>query len=188
MVMKMKKIKNISAVLSVIFALPAISIFLIEKYTDFEFLIKEIDSNILVGILTALACVFLLITGIMAIILKNEKHLIISTVIRIMCICILCGIALTSSFDHSNSRYYEFTSPDNKHTVIAEEWSFLMGGGVVFYERVNPLFVRYKEGFSTDDGYRAISGGDYSVEWQDDTMSITLQNGNNIYKTVDIII
>lgn len=184
----MKKIKNISAVLSVIFALPAISIFLIEKYTDFEFLFAETEGSILVIILAILACVFLLITGITAIILKNEKHLIISTVIRILCICILCGIALTSSFDHSNSRYYEFTSPDNKHTVIAEEWSFLMGGGIVFYERVNPLFVRYKEGFSTDDGYRAISGGDYSVEWQDNVMSITLQNGNNIYKTVDIII
>ncbi len=184
----MKKIKTVFGILSAFFILLALTVFITESCSDYRFLIGSIDGDILNVVFSVCAAVCLLVSAITAILSKTEKRIILNSVIRFLCICVICSFALVLSSVSKDCEYYKFISPDGAHTVIAEEWSYLLGGGVVFYERVNPLLVTYRENFSTDDGFRAISSGDYSVEWNENAMSITLQNGNNIYKTVKIIL
>lgn len=171
-----------------LFVLLMITVLVTENYSNYRFLIGSVSGDILNVGFGVCAAVCLLVSAIAAIISKSEKHIVFNSVIRFLCICIICFFAYFLSTFISTGNYYEFSSPDGEHTVVAEEWSFLLGGGVNFYERINPVFVKYKENFSTDDGFRAISWGDYSVEWEENVMSITLQNGNNIYKTVNIVV
>lgn len=184
--MKMKKIKIIFEILSAIFVLLALTVFLTEKYSDFSFLLGTVNGNDLTAGFASCAAICLLVSAITAIISKTEKRIVLNSVIRILSICVISCFTFISSSVSKDCEYYEFSSPDGAHTVVAEEWSYLLGGGVVFYERVNPLAVTYREDFSTDDGYRAISSGDYSVKWEENVMSITLQNGNRFYKTIRI--
>ncbi len=184
----MKKMKIFFGILSAIFVLLALIVFLTEKYSDFSFLLGVVNGDDLTAGFAVCATVCLLISAITAIISKTEKRIILNSVIRFLIISIIGSFALISVSDNKNYNYYEFSSPNGEYIVVAKEWSYLLGGGVVFYERVNPLLVTYRENFSTDDGFRAISSGDYSVEWEENVMSITLQNGNNIYKTVNVIV
>ncbi len=186
MVIRMKKVKIIFGILSAILVLLALAVFLTEKYSDFSFLLGTVNGDVLTVGFAVCAAVSLLISAITAIILKTEKRIVLNSVIRILSICVIGCFAFVSSSVSKDCEYYEFFSPDGAHTVVAEEWSYLLGGGVVFYERINPLFVTYREDFTTDDGYRAISSGDYSVEWEENVMSITLQNGNRFYETIRI--
>lgn len=186
--MKMKKIKTVFGILSAFFVLLALTVFVTERYSDYRILTGSADGDVLNIVFSACAAVCLLISAITAIVSKTEKRIVLNSVIRFLIICIIGSFALISASDNKDCKYYEFSSPNGEYTVVAKEWSWLLGGGVVFYERVNPLVVTYREDFSTDDGYRAISSGDYSVEWEENVMSITLQNGNNIYKTVNIIV
>lgn len=161
----MKKIKTITAVSSVFFILLAAAVSLVINHSKFSFLIGTLNSNELIIIFAAFAAICLAVSTITAIASKQEKHMVlIKSVIRVFIICAIVYFALTSAAFNRSCDYYEFTSPDGKYTVIAEEWSYLLGGGVKFYERINPLLVMQKESFSTDDGYRAINSGDYSVE------------------------
>lgn len=182
----MKKIKMVFEILSAIFASFAAAVFFVEKYSKFSFLIGTVNSNTLTVVFASCAAICLLISAITAIISKTEKRIVLNSVIRIFCICVIGCFALTSASDNKVCKYYEFSSPNGEHTVVAEEWSFLLGGGINFYERTNPIIVTYKENFNTDDGYRAISSGDFSVEWNKNVMSFTAQNGNNFYKTINI--
>ncbi|MBQ2904344.1 MAG: hypothetical protein IJE48_08105 [Clostridia bacterium] len=182
----MKKIKIISGIMSAIFILLSLSIFITERYTDYSFLAGNIDGTDLNIIFAVLSAVCLLISATTAIISKNEKHTVLNSVIRIICICVICLFAAVTTTVNSEHRYFEFSSPDGEYTVIAKEWSYLLGGGVVFYERVNPLIVEIKDSIGIDDGYCVISAGDYSVEWEENIMKFTASNGNGLYKTIYI--
>lgn len=182
----MKKIKTISAIISAAFVLFISVVLITEKCSDYRIITGTADGDTLNIIFSVCAVIFLLISAITAIISKNEKRVVSNTIIRFLCVCGLCIFALITSTVRKDCVYYDFISPDGEHTVVAEEWSYLLGGGVNFYERINPLFVVCKEIFSTDDGYRAISSGDYSVEWNKNIMCITMQDGNRNYKTVKI--
>lgn len=181
-----KKIKTITSVSSVFFILLAAAVSLVINYSKFSFLIGTVNSNELIIIFAAFAAICLAVSTITAIASKQEKHMVLKSIIRVLIICVIVYFALISNAFNRSCDYYEFTSPDGKYTVIAEEWSYLLGGGVNFYERINPLLVMQKEDFTTDDGYRAISSGDYSVEWNENVMDFTVQNGNGIYKTLKI--
>lgn len=184
----MKKFKIISGILSEVFILFILIIFITERYSNYRFLVGSTDGDTLNGIFLVCSAGCLFVSAIAAIISKTERHIVFNSFIRFLCIGVFCAFALIPTSVSKDCEYYTFTSPDGAHAVVAEEWSYLLAGGVDFYERINPMLVICKENFSTDDGYRAISSGDYSVEWKENVMSITLQNGNNIYKTVNIIV
>ena len=185
--MKMKKIKVISEILSAVFSLLALTVFLTESDSVYNILIGTVNGDTLIAVFAVCSAVCLLISAITAILSKTEKRIVLNSVIRFLCICIIGFFALISAISAEGYRkYYKFTSPDGAHTVIAEEWSYLLGGGVVFYERINPMLVEYKESFDTDDGFRAISSGDYLAEWEGKVMCITMQDGNRNYKTLKI--
>lgn len=184
----MKKIKMVFAALSVIFILLSSTIFLTEKYSIYSFLANKVNGKTLSVFFAVCASICLLISAIAAIISKGEKRIVLNSVIKFVCICVISFFTAIPVLNNREYKYYEFNSPDGEYTVVAQEWSFLLGGGVDFYERINPLIITHKNSFSTDDGYLAISSGDYSVEWEENIAIFTVQNGNRIYKTIRIVL
>lgn len=182
----MKKTKYITTVLSFLFIILAAAVKLFEEKTKYNFLIGSLNGERLIYVFLICACICLVISAITAFAFKKEKHIVINTIIRIVLLAGIIYYASVLSFLSTDSEYYIFTSPDEKFSVIAEEWSFLLGGGVNFYERENSFLVIEKESFSTDDGYGVISAGNYSTEWKGNIMTFTGNNGNGVYKTIKI--
>lgn len=182
---KMKMTKSVTNTFSVIFIILAAAVKIFDERSKYEFLIGTLNGDGLILIFLLCACACIVISAICALISKKEKHIVIKTVIRIILLAGILYYVLILSFFTTDKEYYEFASPDGKHSVIAEEWSFLLGGGVIFYERENAFLVTEKESFSTDDGYRVISSGNYSVEWNKNIMTFSASSGN-INETVEI--
>lgn len=182
----MKKVKYITAAFSVLFTLLAAAVKLIEEKTKYNFLIGTLSGDGLISVLLICAAACLAVSAITAFASKREKHIVINTVIRIILIAVTVYYTLILSLFTTDTEYYKFTSPDGKHSVIAEEWSFLLGGGVNFYERENVFFVKEKGSFSTDDGYRVIAAENYSVEWNENVFTFSGSNGNGVYDTIEI--
>lgn len=182
----MKKAKYLAAVFSVLFVLLSAVVKLVEEKTKYVFLIGTLNSDGLVSVFLICAAACLAVSSITAFASKREKHIIINTVLRIILISIMVYYVSVLGLFTTDNEYYKFTSPDGNYSVIAEEWSFLSGGGVNFYERENAFLVIKIKSFDTDDGYRVISAGNCSVEWNDNIMTFNGNNGNNIYQTVEI--
>jgi hypothetical protein len=66
--------------------------------------------------------------------------------------------------------YYTFSSPDRKHSIVIEEWAFLMGDGIRVYERENLFFIK---------SIGSLPSGNYHVEWKENKAVITLHEGRN---------
>ena len=96
---------------------------------------------------------------------------------------LLCGNFLCIFFD-GFEEYHSFTSPDGIHTIVIMENVILISGQVTLYERVNPLLIYPKERIITDDGYRPVCAGKYSLVWQGDTIILSVANGSGGNKTI----
>ena len=98
----------------------------------------------------------------------------------VLCICaemisvilfILTSIGSGGLWDRYE-KYYYFTSPISHKKIIAEEWSWLQGGGVNFYETVNEKQIHCIGRISTDDGFRPLSNNAYSLKWSENEVNI----------------
>lgn len=68
--------------------------------------------------------------------------------------------------------YYTFSSPDRKHSIVIEEWAFLMGEGINVYERENIFFIRKLGTLSGDS-----QNGYYPIEWKENKVIVTPNMG-----------
>jgi len=68
--------------------------------------------------------------------------------------------------------YYTYSSPDRKHSIVIEEWMFLMGEGINVYERENMFFIRNLGTLSGDP-----RKGCYPIEWKENKAIVTLNMG-----------
>ena len=98
---------------------------------------------------------------------------------------LLCGNFLCIFFD-GVEEYHSFTSPDGIHTVVIMEKVSLISGQVTLYERVNPFLIYPKERIITDDGYRPVCAGEYSLVWQGDTVTLSVANGAGGNETISV--
>lgn len=177
--------KIILYVFTAIFLAVSACVYTIQEYEDLYLLIGNINGDMIMRI--ALICASLCLISIAFIaVIKKEKQRILKFVICLAISCAMFCCVGISSFLSRPYDYYDFTSPDRKYTVIAGEWSWLHGGGINFYERINPVFVEKIGNFSTDDGYTPISRGKYSVEWNENVMTFSADNGNGIYESLKI--
>ena len=172
-------------ILTAVFLTVSACVYTIQEYEDLYLLIGNVNGDMIMHTALALAVVCLIIIAVIAII-KKEKHRILKTVICFALSGVMFFCIGFSDFFSRPYAYYDFTSPDGKHTVIAGEWSWLLGGGVSFFERTNFLFVKRVGSFSTDDGYEPIRNNEYSVDWNENKMIFTANNGNGYYETIEI--
>ena len=98
---------------------------------------------------------------------------------------LLFGNFLCIFFDRFEE-YHSFTSPDGIHTVVIMEKVSLISGQVTLYERVNPFLIYPKERIITDDGYRPVCAGEYSLVWQGDTVTLSVANGAGGNETISV--
>ena len=98
---------------------------------------------------------------------------------------LLFGNFLCIFFD-GFEEYHSFTSPDGIHTIVIMENVSLISGKVTLYERVNPFLIYPKERIITDDGYRPVCAGEYSLVWQGDTVTLSVANGAGGNETISV--
>ena len=98
---------------------------------------------------------------------------------------LLCGNFLCIFFD-GFEEYHSFTSPNGIHTIVIMENISLISGQVTLYERVNPLLIYPKERIITDDGYRPVCAGKYSLVWQGETVTLSVANGAGWNETISV--
>ena len=109
---------------------------------------------------------------------RCEKNLIIMiAVVVLSAIALPCFSFLYVLFGNEGT-YYTFYAPDRKYCVVAKEWSWLLAGGVVLYERTNPFLVEEKANLTTDDGFEAIRANAYEIEWDDNIVTFTVETMN----------
>ncbi len=101
---------------------------------------------------------------------KHDKKVIvfISTLVTL-------GILLFSLFlcaFTTGGDYYTFSSPNRKHSIVIEEWAFLMGEGINVYERENMFFIRKLGTLSGDS-----QNGYYPIEWKENKVIVTSNVG-----------
>lgn len=114
---------------------------------------------------------------------KNKVTLAVSAVgvyLVLLCFNFFCGLI------DGSEEYHSFTSPDKKHTIVIMENVSLISGQVTLYERANPFLIYPKERIITDDGYRPICAGKYSLVWQGDTVILSVANGAGGNKTISV--
>ena len=108
------------------------------------------------------------------------------------CIAAVCGITL--AFLH-----YRETEKALKNKItlaaIAAGTAFLLlcgnflcifSGQVTLYEWVDPFLIYPKERIITDDGYRPVCAGEYSLVWQGDTVTLSVANGAGGNETISV--
>ena len=120
---------------------------------------------------------------------ETEKALIDKVVLTViaagMALLLLCWNFLCILFVETEE-YHSFTSPDGAHTIIIMENADGISGQVVLYERVNPFLIYPRERIITDDGYRPICAGKYSLAWDGDTMTLSVSDGAGGNKTIPV--
>lgn len=100
---------------------------------------------------------------------------------------LLCGNLLCMLLDNGEE-YHSFSSPDGAHTIVIKENVSVISGLVTLYERKNPFLIYPKERMITDDGYRPVCMGEYSLEWHDHSVTLTAFDGAGKWKTVTAVL
>jgi hypothetical protein len=187
----MKKDDKILGIFALIPALLALILIIAEGITECEFLINSVSSRLFTAIMFSLSAVFLFIPIIKNLIKKDKTKKTSDYIFSLLRILILVYIVFDCINSYKEHKYHEFTSPDGKHTVVAEEWTSdisdeYIHGCVMFYVRENKFFISQKDLSFNYNGYLPISSNGYTVEWNENNAIFTLQNGNNENETIEI--
>ena len=117
---------------------------------------------------------------------KALKNKVILTVTAAgVALVLLCWNFLCVLLDEAEE-YHSFTSPDNTHTIVIMENVSLISGQVVLYERVNPFLIYPKDRIITDDGYRPVCAGEYSLVWDGNTVTLLVSDGIREDETISV--
>lgn len=189
----MKTIKRIYIPLLIAWGILCLSLFVTEQVTGQQVVIQIIKMN-----LYDFFFVFLCLLGGGAISLlirfwkktarKFYKGLLVLGWVGLIGIMIL-GY-LIWSVNHAITTWYEFYAPDNKHSLVVRESTFLLSSDIHPYERTSPLLVRELEleaNLTPDDGYPSITKGDYKISWDGDVVTLSVNmNQNAMWCTVKL--
>ena len=115
--------------------------------------------------------------------LKNKVSL--TVIASGVALVLLCWNFLCVFLDGAEE-YHSFTSPDGTHTIVLMENVSLISGQVVLYERVNPFLIYPKDRIITDDGYRPVCAGKYSLVWQGNTVTLSVADGAGGNETISV--
>ena len=185
--MGMRVKKYLYIVLAVWLAFPCIVVAI--WMTDHDLLIGTTGTVFLIqGILNCIAAVcgvtlaFLHYWGTE----RALKHKVIFTVLAAgMALLLLCGNFFCRLLN-SGEEYHSFPSPDGTHTIVIAERVSPIAGQVTLYERVNPALIYPRAYIITNNGYRPVCAGKYSLVWQGDTVTLSVAEGAGGNKTVSV--
>lgn len=160
--MNNKKLK-ISLIILIVIILFRILEFKLNEKLDLYIMIFGINQwiiNLLLDIL--------IIIIIDRLILNYTTKKIIKYIVNFLAVTFIIFLLFINLMGNSSKSYFYFKSPDNVHTLVVEEDSFLLGGWSNFYERKGMIFIKdLKQQIITDDGYKPFSMNDYKLKWLD---------------------
>lgn len=110
-------------------------------------------------------CVAFTISAIAVLLYKNIGH---KTLVAWLSIVISFLVLLYMLIDYSfspSSKYFEYTSDDQKHHIVVNERSFLLGGWGDIYEKNSFCTMKRVGGYSTDDGFCPFSNDAFYFVW-----------------------
>lgn len=154
------------------------AILLIVPYaTGKKILIGQVSGTQLIyGMSVVMLLLIILLVIIRYVYIKCAKNLMIMILgIVISTITLLGATFYYLLFVADRETYYTFYSSDKKYSVVAEEWSWLLSGGVILYERTNPFLIEKKAVLITDDGFRAIKEDAYEIQWDGNIVTFTIE-------------
>ena len=136
------------------------------------------DTSVVFFILIAL----IVVSVFLSLVIKNHNKRMIIFISTLVMIGILFFSFFLCAFT-TGGDYYTFSSPNKKHSIVIEEWMFLMGEGINVYERENMFFIR---SLGTLPG--EPRNGSYPIEWRENIAVITLNKGTENEETCKFIL
>ena len=177
--------KNIFFSITIIWTILTFTIYLIEHMTEYFFIYRFLgiflDKKILTFILSLIFFSWIIYFLIKAWKVSKKKILKILLVVGwIILILALIFSLMVGLIELSINRYFEFTSLDKENTLLVKESSFLLLSSIGFYERNNIFFVEPIDAYiGADDGFTPISRGRYSIEWDNNRVSLAIDANYN---------
>lgn len=98
---------------------------------------------------------------------------------------LLCGNFLCTFFD-GMQEYHSFTSPNGAHTILLMEKVGGVSGQVLLYERVSPFLISPREYIITNNGFRPVCAGKYTLVWEGDTVTLSVSDNAGETETISI--
>lgn len=143
---------------------------------DTHLYFSGVNRDILYYSILCAGCALVLIS-IIVFLFKNIKHKWLSVIISLSLALTVVFFLNLARFWMSDTKYFEFTSDDNKHSIVVEETSWLLAGGGYIYEKTSNFTMKEVGQYSTDDGYRPFSHNDYYFVWNENNFEIHLKSG-----------
>ena len=73
----------------------------------------------------------------------------------------------------TESGYRKLSAPEGGHTLLIENRTFLLIGSHAVYEQLHGPIYAYRDSVHTDDGYDPFGGGAFSVQWGQDSATLS---------------
>lgn len=170
--------KKVYILLLIVLGILCLALFVTEQVTE-QYVLTRIGKMNLYDFFFVFLC--LIGVGVISLLIRSWRKtvrkfykglLIFSWVVLIG---VLMGGSLMWFANHAVTSWYEFYSPDHKHSIVIKESTFLLLSDICPYERTSPILVRkLKASLSTDDGFAAISQGGYKISWDGDVVTLSI--------------
>ena len=82
------------------------------------------------------------------------------------------------AFSPSN-RYFEYTSNDQKHEIVVNEKSFLLGGWGDIYEKTSFCTMKKVGEYTTDDGFCPFTNNAFYFVWNEKGFELHYDYGSS---------
>lgn len=126
-------------------------------------------------------CVALLISAVAVLVYKNCKHIIskilVITLSVIISIVVIYYMLFSYAFSPENT-YFEYTSDDQKHTVVVNEMTFLLAGGGDIYEKTSFCTMKKVGEYATDDGFCPFTNKAFYFVWNENDFELHYDYGS----------
>ena len=123
--------------------------------------------------ITTMLCIASLVSAVAVFIYKNSKHKVLSGLLLTIFSLWFYYLLIIFTLFCINGTYFEYSSDDGKHQIVARECSFLHGGGWGdIYEKTTFCTMRRVGGYSTDDGFGPFSSDAFYFVWNEDDFEL----------------
>ena len=182
--MRIKNMKFIFIIITVILLLFRIVTFMLNRQFDIYLMFLGINQSIINSILYILIIISITVTFYQNL-KKFSKYLLL-----FMASACIVVILFVTSIINSDKDYFYFESPNKSYTLIVEENAFLLSGWSNFYEKKGIFFIKnIKKQITTDDGYKPFSDGNYDVNWiNENSVKINYDYGTKYGDAKELII
>lgn len=117
-------------------------------------------------------CIASLVSAVTVFIYKNSKHKVLAGLLLTVFSLWFYYLLIMFTLFCINGTYFEYSSDDRKHQIVARECAFLQVGWGDIYEKTSFCTMRRVGGYSTDDGFGPFSSDAFYFVWNEDNFEL----------------